>query len=158
MYVNELFKNINNNNINELNSQMKLFKNVDGISDMVIMKDIDFTSICEHHWLPFKGLANIGYVPNENIIGLSKIPRVVKYFSKKPQLQERLTKEIGEYLVKTLNPKFLIVELTATHDCVGCRGIESNCLTNTVFATENFNPFFISEFYARVKGGVNSGS
>ena len=155
MWVNELFKNLNVGT-KELDSQMKVFENVDSINEMVIMRDIEWSSVCEHHFMPFKGIANIGYIPNENIIGLSKIPRVVKFFSKKPQLQERLNKEIGEYLAKVLNPKFLVVELTATHDCVGCRGIESDCLTNTIFTSDNKD--YLQEFYARLNRGDSSGS
>lgn len=133
MYANELFRNRNNNNLAELDSSMKVFPNVDKIDDLVIVEKIDFHSTCEHHFLPFSGIVNVGYVPSDNIIGLSKIPRVVKYFSKKPQLQERLVKEIAEYLIKLLNPKYIIVEAIATHDCVMCRGIESTCVTSTVF-------------------------
>ena len=79
------------------------------------------------------GLVTVSYVPDKTIVGLSKIPRVVKYFSQRPQLQERLTKDIGEYLVDLLQPKSLTVEVTATHTCVMCRGAESNCSTSTTF-------------------------
>ncbi len=131
MYCNELFANRNNNNIEELNSRMKLFSCEN--SGSILVRDIKFSSVCEHHWMPFMGVASVEYQPNEKIIGLSKIPRVVKYFSKKPQLQERLTKEIGEYLVQLLKPKSLKVTLTATHTCVMCRGAESDCNTTTYF-------------------------
>src|SRR5574344_1972031 len=93
MWCNELFVNRNNANIEELKARMKTFPN-EYSSDMVIVRDIDFDSICEHHWLPFSGKVTVGYVPSDKVIGLSKIPRVVKYFSKKPQLQEQLTTEI----------------------------------------------------------------
>lgn len=136
MYCNELFVNRNNNNIKELDNTMKLFPN-EYQSDMVIVKDIEFNSICEHHWLPFSGKVTVGYVPNFNVIGLSKIPRVVKYFSKKPQLQEQLTTEIGEYLYNLLEPHALFVEVEATHQCVKCRGVESDCNTKTFFRKVN---------------------
>lgn len=132
MYCNELFANRNNHNIEELNSKMKTFPN-NYCNDLIIVKDIDFDSICEHHWLPFSGKVTVGYVPRDRVIGLSKIPRVVKYFSKKPQLQEQLTKEIGEYLYKLLEPNALFVEIEATHQCVKCRGAESDCSTHTMF-------------------------
>lgn len=131
MYMNEVFKN-RHNNLSELDRQMTVFNN-DGSKEPITMSDIKFNSMCEHHWLPFFGYVNVTYVPNNTIIGLSKIPRVVKFFSQKPQLQERLTKEIGEYLVSVLNPSYLRVEVTAVHTCVMCRGAESDCSTTTTY-------------------------
>lgn len=132
MYYDEFFKNRNNSNIEELNSKMKLFS-AEGYQGEIKVQNIEFHSVCEHHWLPFSGIANITYVPADNVIGLSKIPRVVKYFSQKPQLQERLTKEIGEYLYNVIKPLSIKVELIATHTCVACRGAESDCETYTIF-------------------------
>ena len=132
MYCNELFKNRNGANLEELNSRMKVFPN-EGTTTPITVSGIEFCSTCEHHWLPFMGLVTVSYVPDKTIVGLSKIPRVVKYFSQRPQLQERLTKDIGEYLVDLLQPKSLTVEVTATHTCVMCRGAESNCSTSTTF-------------------------
>lgn len=132
MYCNELFKNRNGANIEELNSRMKVFPN-EGTNTPVTVSGIDFCSTCEHHWLPFMGFVNVSYVPDKSIIGLSKIPRVVKYFSQRPQLQERLTNDIGKYLVDLLQPKSLTVTVTATHTCVMCRGAESNCETFTSY-------------------------
>ena len=132
MWCNELFKNRNNDNIEELKHTMKTFPN-EYSSDIVIVKDIDFNSICEHHWLPFSGKVTVGYVPSDRVIGLSKIPRVVKYFSKKPQLQEQLTTEIGEFLLDLLKPKALFIEVESTHQCVKCRGAESDCVTRTSY-------------------------
>lgn len=130
----EVFCNRNNHNIEELNNKMTLFDNENKGSDNIIkVSDIEFSSMCEHHWMPFFGTVYVEYVPDEKIIGLSKIPRVVKYFSKKPQLQERLTEEIGKYLVQLLNPKRLEVIVVATHTCVKCRGIETDCETRTGF-------------------------
>ena len=132
MYVNELFKNVNDENISELHRQMTLFKN-EGVTTPIIVKDIPFSSTCEHHWLPFSGKVTVGYVPNQTVVGLSKIPRVVRYFSRKPQLQEQLTTEIGEFLYDLLEPHALFVEVEATHQCVKCRGAESDCSTRTYF-------------------------
>ena len=132
MYCNELFKNRNGANLEELNSRMKVFPN-EGVDTPIVVEDIEFCSTCEHHWLPFMGTVAVSYVPDKSIIGLSKIPRVVKYFSQRPQLQERLTRDIGWYLVKLLRPKSLSVEVTATHTCVMCRGAESHCNTKTTF-------------------------
>jgi GTP cyclohydrolase I len=131
MYVHELFQNRNNSNIEQLNSQMKVFSS-EGNHNRVIV-EVPFSSMCEHHWMPFMGDATVMYDPEDNIVGLSKIPRVVKFFSKKPQLQERLTNEIGEYLVNLIHPRFLFVRVVAEHTCVSVRGIESPCLTTTVY-------------------------
>lgn len=136
MWCNELFLNRNNNNIDDLKDNMKLFPNEYG-SEMVIIKDIPFNSICEHHWLPFSGKVTVGYVPNFNVIGLSKIPRVVKFFSRKPQLQEQLTTEIGEFLKEVLEPHAIFVEVEAEHQCVKCRGAESDCNTRTFYKSVN---------------------
>lgn len=137
MWCNELFVNRNNNNIEDLKARMKTFPN-EYNSDLVIVKDIDFSSMCEHHWLPFSGKVTVGYVPSEKVIGLSKIPRVVKYFSKKPQLQEQLTTEIGWFLYELLEPHALFVEVESTHQCVKCRGAESDCVTRTSFKKINY--------------------
>ena len=150
MWCNELFVNRNNRNIEDLKDRMKTFPN-EYESEMVIVKDIDFDSICEHHWLPFSGKVTVGYVPDDRVIGLSKIPRVVKYFSKKPQLQEQLNTEIAQFLWDLLRPKALFVEVEATHQCVKCRGAESNCSTRTYYRnyTEGFEKYF-EEFKARM--------
>lgn len=132
MYCNELFKNRNGANLEELNSRMKVFPN-EGVNTPVTVSEIEFCSTCEHHWLPFMGKVTVSYVPDKSIIGLSKIPRVVKYFSQRPQLQERLTKDIGEYLADLLQPKSLTVVVEATHTCVMCRGAESHCNTTTSY-------------------------
>lgn len=91
---------------------------------------------CEHHWLPMIGTCTVTYIPSDRVIGLSKVPRVVKYFSRKPQLQERLTTEIGEYLVSVLDPRYLSVSIDCEHMCVQMRGAEANCITSTFFDYE----------------------
>ena len=133
MYANELFANRNNRNIEELDAKMKVFDNDYG-NDVIVMKDIEFNSMCEHHWLPFSGKVTVAYVPDKKVIGLSKIPRVVKYFSKQPTLQEKLGKDVGDYLFKTIQPFMLIVVIKSTHSCVKCRGAESDCETNTQYS------------------------
>lgn len=166
MYCNELFKNRNNSNIDELNSRMKLFPYTPtgGIKQPVTMRGIEFHSTCEHHWLPFMGVATVSYLPSDKIIGLSKIPRVVKYFSQKPQLQERLTDEIGEYLFNLLQPEWLCVTLVATHTCVMCRGAESDCETETHYSKTKERLKFGNKvagydagngFFISATGGVN---
>jgi GTP cyclohydrolase I len=133
MYVHELFQNRGNSNIEDLNSRMKVFPLEGDLRTPIVVSSIPFQSICEHHWLPFMGEVSVSYIPNKTIIGLSKIPRVVYYFSRKPQLQERYTREIGEYLCKILSPLELAVYVEASHTCVSCRGIETDCVTRTSF-------------------------
>jgi GTP cyclohydrolase I len=91
---------------------------------MIVVKDIEFYSLCEHHILPFFGKAHIGYIPNGYITGLSKIPRVVNIFSHRLQVQERLTKQICDCIQEALEPKGVIVVLEAQHLCMQMRGVE----------------------------------
>ena len=99
---------------------------------MVIVKDIDFFSMCEHHMLTFFGKAHIGYIPNKYITGLSKIPRVVDVFARRLQVQERLTTQIKDCIQATLNPLGTIVVIEAQHMCMQMRGVEKqNSLTTT---------------------------
>jgi GTP cyclohydrolase I len=91
---------------------------------MIVVKDIEFYSLCEHHILPFFGKAHVGYIPNGYITGLSKIPRVVNIFSRRLQVQERLTKQICDCIQQALDPKGVIVVMEAQHLCMQMRGVE----------------------------------
>lgn len=133
MYLNEIFSSLKPEALEELNSKMKLFDNEKKGDDLIVVKDIPFYSTCEHHFMPFFGKVAIGYVPNEKILGLSKFPRIVKHFSKLPQLQERLTKDIAEYVMNITGAKIVIVKIyDTTHTCCTARGIESEGTTNTI--------------------------
>jgi GTP cyclohydrolase I len=92
--------------------------------EMVIVKDIEFFSMCEHHMLPFYGKAHVAYLPNEKVVGLSKIPRIVDMFARRLQVQERLTQQIAETLQEILNPRGVAVIMEAQHFCMMMRGVE----------------------------------
>jgi GTP cyclohydrolase I len=93
-------------------------------SEMVIVKDIDFYSLCEHHMLPFFGKCHIAYVPSKQVIGLSKIPRVVDVFARRLQIQERMTGQIAETIRQVISPMGVAVVVEATHLCMSMRGVE----------------------------------
>lgn len=108
-------------------------------SEMVIIKDIELYSLCEHHMLPFFGKAHVAYIPDGNIVGLSKIPRVVDVFARRLQVQERLTDDIVECINQTLKPKGVAVVIEAAHMCMMMRGVQKQ---NSVTTTSGFRGQF----------------
>lgn len=109
-------------------------------NQMVVVKDIELYSLCEHHMLPFFGKAHIAYIPNGHIVGLSKIPRIVDAFSRRLQVQERLTNEIRDCIQETLNPKGVAVVIEAQHLCMQMRGVQKQ---NSVTTTSAFSSAFM---------------
>jgi len=103
--------------------------------EMVLVRDISFNSMCEHHLLPFTGVAHIGYVPNGKVVGLSKLARVVESVSHRPQVQERMTEQIANLLIEELDVKGVAVVIEATHSCMTIRGVRkpgSICVTSAM--------------------------
>jgi len=123
--------------------------------EMVIVRGVEFVSMCAHHMLPFYGEASVGYLPNKKIIGLSKIPRIVEHFAKRLQVQEELTKQIAEYLADKIKPRGVGVVITAKHDCVACRGIKSKraeMITSVMLGEFRESPSLKAEFMRLLSG------
>lgn len=106
---------------------------------MVIVKDIDFYSMCEHHMLPFFGKVHVAYIPNKYVVGLSKIPRIVEVFARRLQIQERFTTQIKECIQDTLNPLGVMVVVEASHLCMQMRGVQK---MNAITTTSDFTGIF----------------
>ncbi len=122
MYVQEIFSGLNPKN----KPQIALFENKYKYKEMLVEKDITFYSNCEHHFVPIFGKAHVAYISNGQVIGLSKINRVVQYFARRPQVQERLTIQIAEELKRVLNTEDVAVVIDAVHLCVSSRGVQDN--------------------------------
>jgi GTP cyclohydrolase I len=105
------------------------------LGELVLLRDIDFRSICEHHLLPFTGVAHVAYVPDRRIVGLGRLPRVVETLSSRPQLQERLGEQIADALEQGLQPRGVLVMLDARHGCVNARGTRQVDSTTVTVAT-----------------------
>lgn len=132
MYVKEIFRGLNPKN----KPKATMFENKYQYNEMLIEKNIAVYSTCEHHFAPFFGKAHVAYVSNGNVIGLSKINRIVQYYGNRPQLQERLTKQIAKELMEVLNTENVAVLIDATHMCVASRGIK-DISSSTITADYN---------------------
>ena len=102
------------------------FPNDEGYDELVLARSIPFSSLCEHHLLPFSGVAHVGYLPGERILGLSKLARVVEHLARRLQIQERLTKQTADWLQRELQPKGVGVVLEAEHLCMTLRGVQAH--------------------------------
>jgi GTP cyclohydrolase I len=127
------------------------FANEDRYDELVLARDIPFVSLCAHHMLPFHGVAHVGYLPGERIVGLSKLARVVAYFSRSLQVQERLTKQVADWLDEELSPRGAGVVIRATHQCMTIRGVQaagSTTVTSTMSGLLRENLATREEFLA----------
>lgn len=138
MYVNEMFAGLNPANMPEIS----LFENKYDYHQMLIEKDITVYSNCEHHFVPIIGKAHVAYIPGSQVIGLSKINRLVQYYAKRPQVQERLTMQIAEAMKEILQHEDVAVVIEADHLCVASRGIKD---TNSKTLTSSFSGQFEEE-------------
>jgi GTP cyclohydrolase I len=151
MYT-ELFAGINMDAKSELTVGFEV-----GHREMVILRDIPFYSMCEHHLLPFYGVAHVGYVPNEEgrVVGVSKLARVVEIFAKRPQLQERMTSQIADTIMESLEPDGVAVVIQAEHLCMTMRGIKkpgSNVITSATRGLFRSKAATRMEFLSLVQG------
>ena len=122
--------------------------------DMVIVKDIEFYSLCEHHILPFFGKCHVGYIPNKRIVGLSKIPRIIDMFARRLQVQERLTHQVAQAINEVLQPQGIAVVMEAQHMCMMIRGVEkqrSSTFTNVMLGTFREEDSTRAEFFHSIK-------
>jgi GTP cyclohydrolase I len=125
MYVDEIFSGLNPKN----KPQMALFDNKYKYQEMLVEKNISFYSNCEHHFVPIMGKAHVAYISNGKVIGLSKLNRIVQYFAKRPQVQERMTVQIAQELKKALGTEDIAVIIEAKHLCVSSRGVQDDTST-----------------------------
>ncbi len=122
--------------------------------DMIVVSDIAYYSLCEHHMLPFIGHAHVAYLPKQKVIGLSKIPRIIDMFSRRLQVQERLTRQIAEFLVEVLDPRGVAVVMTAQHMCSTIRGVkkhDSNMTTSAMLGDFRYNQNTRNEFLMHIE-------
>ena len=122
--------------------------------ELVVVRDIEFWSLCEHHLLPFHGFATVGYLPNGKVVGLSKVARLVECFARRLQIQERMTEQIARAMLDNLQPRGVGVVLKATHFCMAMRGVRksSKLVTSSIVGSMRENPEIRAEFLALARG------
>jgi len=133
------------------------FPNEEGYDELVLARAIPVRSVCEHHLLPFVGVAHVGYLPGERILGLSKLARIVEHFARRPQVQERLTKQVADWLAEHLSPQGVGVVIEAEHSCMTLRGVQatgSTTVTSTMLGSLREDARSRQEFFALT--GVNA--
>jgi len=131
--------------------ELTTFPNDEGYDELVLAKDIPVQSLCEHHLLPFQGVAHVGYLPGKRILGLSKLARVVELFARDLQVQERLTKQVADWLQDHLDPKGVGVVIEAEHQCMSLRGVRavgSRTVTSSLQGVLRDNQSSRQEFFA----------
>ncbi|MFZ3230333.1 MAG: GTP cyclohydrolase I FolE [Pseudobdellovibrio sp.] len=155
MYVNELFLGLDANNF----PKITVIENKMQYDQMVCVQDIEVMSVCEHHFQPIDGYATIAYIPNKKVIGLSKINRIAQFFASRPQVQERLTKQIADCLQFLLNTEDIAVHINAKHYCVISRGVQdthSTTTTSDLRGAFKLQATTRSEFLAQCRARFNS--
>jgi GTP cyclohydrolase I len=133
--------------------QLTTFANEENYDELVLVRAIAFRTVCEHHLLPFAGLAHVGYLPDDRIVGLSKLARVVEHFAARPQTQERLTRQVADFLDTSLRPRGVGVVLQAEHSCLSLRGVRAigaTTVTSTMLGALRADPRSRAEFYAQI--------
>ena len=137
--------------------RLTTFDNAEGYDELVIARQIPFRTLCEHHLLPFSGVAHVGYLPGERILGLSKLARIVEHFAARPQTQERLTRQVADCLLDRLQPRGAGVVLEADHTCMTLRGVRATgatTVTSALLGSLRSDPRSRSEFFALAGAGV----
>jgi len=137
--------------------EMTTFPNDEGYDELVLVRSIPVQSVCEHHFLPFTGVAHVGYIPGERILGLSKMARVVEMFARRPQVQERLTQQIADWMCAQLGPQGAGVVVEAEHSCMTLRGVQAAGTTTSTSALRGLireSPQSRAEFFACVRQSV----
>lgn len=149
MYVKEIFSGLNPEN----KPEVRLFENNYDYKEMLVERDITFHSNCEHHFVPIYGKAHVAYIPSGKVVGLSKLNRIVQYYAQRPQVQERLTRQIAAELRESLNTEHVAVLIEADHMCVRSRGIKdtSSSTVSSEYSGKFNNPETRAEFLRYIK-------
>lgn len=144
MYVNETFSGLSEKNF----PKITVIENEMKYDQMVLVKDIKVLSVCEHHFQTIDGVATVAYIPNQKVVGLSKINRIVQFFARRPQVQERLTKQVADCLQHVLETEHVAVHISAKHYCVIARGVQDQ---GSVTSTADLRGHFKSKMETRME-------